>query len=87
MKSKHLKVIQTVLKLPSQSGIVWSEIESAFIAIGAEVTEGNGSRVRVKLNGVRAVFHRPHPRKEADKGAIASVRRFLLEAGVEYVDV
>ncbi len=38
--------------------------------------------VRVYLNGVRAVFHRPHPRKETDKGALRSVRRFLLEAGV-----
>jgi len=31
---------------------------------------------------VRAVFHRPHPRKETDKGALRSMRRFLLEAGV-----
>jgi hypothetical protein len=46
------------------------------------VTEGRGSRVRVALNGVRAVFHRPHPHKETDKGAVASVRRFLAEAGV-----
>ena len=36
----------------------------------------------VAVNGVRAVFHRPHPRKETDKGAIRSVRRFLTEAGI-----
>ena len=39
-------------------------------------------RVRIALNGVRAVFHRPHPRKEIDKGAVKSMRRFLSEAGV-----
>ena len=33
------------------------------------------------LNGMRAVFHRPHPRKETDKGAVKSIMRFLLEAG------
>jgi hypothetical protein len=33
-------------------------------AMGAEITEGEGSRVRIALNGVRAVFHRPHPQKE-----------------------
>jgi hypothetical protein len=38
--------------------------------------------VRVSLNRVDAVFHRPHPRKETDKGALKSVRRFLSEAGV-----
>jgi hypothetical protein len=30
-----------------------------------------------------AVFHRPHPEKETDKGALKSVRRFLKEAGIE----
>lgn len=51
-------------------------------ALGAEISEGSGSRVRIALNGVRAVFHRPHPRKETDKGAVVSMRRFLMEAGV-----
>ena len=45
------------------------------------MTEGSGSRVRIALNGVRSVFHRPHPEKEIDKGAVKSVGRFLLEAG------
>ena len=35
--------------------------------IGAELSEGRGSRVRVLLNDVIATFHRPHPRKEAEK--------------------
>ena len=29
-----------------------------------------------------AVFHRPHPRKETEKGAVKSVRRFLTKAGI-----
>jgi hypothetical protein len=51
-----------------------------------EVSEGNGSRVRLSFNGIKAVFHRPHPRKETDKGAIISMRRFLLMAGVKPED-
>ncbi len=39
--------------------------------------------MRVKLNGIRAVFHEPHPEKETDKGAVKSVREFLIEAGIE----
>jgi len=35
------------------------------------------------LNGVDIVIHRPHPRKEADKGAVKSVRTFLINAGVK----
>ena len=53
-----------------------------MLACESEISEGAGSRVRVALNGMRAVFHRPHPQKETDKGAIKSVRRFLSEAGI-----
>ncbi|HXZ16777.1 MAG TPA: type II toxin-antitoxin system HicA family toxin [Roseiarcus sp.] len=62
--------------------MAWRDIESLLAACGAEISEGQGSRVRVALNGVRAVFHRPHPQKETDKGALRSVRRFLSEAEV-----
>ena len=62
----------------------WSDIESLFEGVGAEISEGRGSRVRIFLNGVRAVFHRPHPENECDKGALKSIRRFLQEAGVEH---
>jgi hypothetical protein len=54
--------------------------------LGAELSEGRGSRIRISLNGVRAVFHRPHPKKETDKGAVVSMRRLLKEAGVDYVE-
>jgi hypothetical protein len=37
----------------------------------------------VALGGVRAVFHRPHPERITDKGAVKAVRRFLQTAGVE----
>ena len=69
---------------PVQANILWTGIEGLFIALGAILTEGSGSRIRVKLNGVRAVFHRPHPRKTTDKGAVNSVRRFLENTGVRY---
>lgn len=83
VKSKHRDTFEEIFRNPCQAGIVWRDIESLLIALGAEVTEGNGSRVRVRLNGIRAVFHRPHPRKETDKGAVKSVRRFLVAAGVK----
>jgi len=79
---KHERTLQAVFEDPVRANIVWSEIEGLFIYLGAEVTEGSGSRVRVALGGARAVFHRPHPQKEACRGAVRSVRRFLTEAGV-----
>ena len=83
MNSRQKKILELVFKNPVQSNILWSDIESLLLALGSKISEGKGSRVRVKLNGVRAVFHRPHPRKTTDKGAVSSLRRFLENAGVE----
>ena len=82
MDSKHRKTLEAIFERPERANIAWRDIEALFIALGAQVSEGNGSRVRVSLNQVRAVFHRPHPSKEANKGTVKSVRRFLETAGV-----
>ena len=82
MRKKHRATLAAIFADPVRADIAWRDIEALFLACGGEVTEGQGSRVRVALNGVRAVFHRPHPEKETDKGAVKSVRRFLKEAGV-----
>ena len=82
LSGKHRVTLEAVFADPVRSGIAWREIEALFEACGGEISEGHGSRVRVALNGVRAVFHRPHPRKETDKGAVKAVRRFLIEADI-----
>ena len=83
MDSKHIKTLEAIFEKPERANILWRDIEALLIALGAEITDGNGSRRRIALKGVRAVFHRPHPRKETDKGAVKSVRRFLEAAGVK----
>jgi hypothetical protein len=82
LSRKYRATLEAVFATPAQATIVWRDIEALFVACGGEISEGEVSRVRVALNDVRAVFHRPHPRKEADKGAVRSVRRFLTEAGI-----
>lgn len=83
MDGKHRKTLEAIFEKPERANIAWRDVEALFIALGAEVSEGNGSRIRVALKGVRAVFHRPHPRKEINKGAVKSIRRFLETAGVK----
>ena len=83
MNSKHKKTYKEIYADPVKADIAWSDIEALFSALGAKISEGNGSRVRVELNGERAVFHRPHLESTTDKGAVKSVRRFLENAEVE----
>jgi hypothetical protein len=81
--SKHHKTLESIFEKPERANIAWKDIESLLVSLGAEISEGRGSRIRVALNKVRAVFHRPHPHKEASKALVKSLRRFLEEAGVK----
>jgi hypothetical protein len=70
---KHDSTLADVFTEPTKGNIIaWKDIKSLFHHLGGDVTEGAGSRVRVHLKGVRAVFHRPHPEKEAGKGTVES---------------
>ena len=83
MNNKHRKTYKAIFQNPVLSSICWKDIESMLINLGAFIEESEGSRVSIELNNTVAVFHRPHPQKETDKGAVKSVRRFLTEAKVE----
>ena len=83
MNKKQQQTLNKIFEKPERSDIPWVNVESLFIALGAKISEGRGSRVRVALNDLRAVFHRPHPERVTNKGAVKSVRRFLKEAGVK----
>lgn len=50
---------------------------------GARVEERAGSRIAVAVNGRVAVFHRPHPRKEAGRALLRDVRDFCVEAELD----
>ncbi|MGA7831593.1 MAG: type II toxin-antitoxin system HicA family toxin [Terracidiphilus sp.] len=75
--------LNDIFTRPTRANIRWSAIESLIHALGGEVMERAGSRVAARLNGVTAVFHRPHPQPETKKGAVNAVRKFLVNAGVK----
>ncbi len=84
MSKKHEGTLAALFEDPVRANIAWRDVESLLKALGAEISEGRGSRVRVALNGVRAVFHEPHPEKEICKAAVRDVRAFLENAGIEH---
>jgi hypothetical protein len=83
VNSKHRTTLQALFERPTRADIRWADIESLIVACGGEIREREGSRVALILNGIRSVFHRPHPKPFAKKGAIDAVRLFLRNAGVK----
>lgn len=82
MKQKHHKTLELIFHRPVSGNIKWADIEKMFIALGAEVSEREGSRVAVFLFNEVKVFHRPHPTPNTDKGAVSSIRKWLESHGV-----
>ncbi len=82
MKRKHQKTIEAIFARPVSANIQWRDIEALFVELGAEISEREGSRVAVVLFGEVRVFHRPHPSPSTDKGAVASIRKWLEQHGV-----
>jgi hypothetical protein len=82
MKKRHRATLELIFARPASGSIRWAEIEALFVALGAEISEREGSRIGVFLFEEIRVFHRPHPSPDTDKGAVASIRKWLDEHGV-----
>jgi HicA toxin of bacterial toxin-antitoxin, len=83
MRRAHLRTLEAVFSHPTSANISWKDIEALFTGLGAEVSEREGSRVAIFLFNEVRVFHRPHPSPKTDKGAVASVRKWLEQHGVK----
>jgi hypothetical protein len=51
MNSKQRKILEAIFREPVSGSIEWSAIESLLVAVGCEIIEGNGSRVRFVFEG------------------------------------
>jgi Lhr-like helicase len=82
MKRKHQKTVELLFMHPPSANLKWSDIKGLFKELGGEISEREGSRVGIRLFGERRVLHRPPPSPNTDKGAVASIRKWLEENGV-----
>ena len=49
MNKKNRKTLELIFKRPTPSNLRWDDIEALLINLKAEISEGNGSRVRIQL--------------------------------------
>ena len=84
MRRKHQRTLELVFARPTSANVQWRDIQALLVEVGAEVSEREGSRIAVVLFGEVRVFHRPHPSPSTDKGAVASVRKWLEQHGLNH---
>jgi len=82
MSHHQAKVIRQIFHDPPSGNMHWREIESLLRHVGAAVETLSGARVRVHLNGMESILHRPHHSNVLSADAITHLRAFLGRAGV-----
>lgn len=83
MNSRHRKTLEAIFANPVNGNLPWEQIEALLVALGCRLIEGKGSSVTVEKDGVKAYFHRPHPRRESLKYRVRDAREFLRKIGVQ----
>jgi hypothetical protein len=82
MNRKHTKTLRAIFVRPTSSAIVFQDIEALVVALGGQVTEREGSRVKIEIAGEPWRCHRPHPGKEAKRYQVEELRELLERVGV-----
>lgn len=83
MNNRHRGTLEAVFAEPARTNIAWADIEALLIAVGCELKEGAGSRVKFSHDAVTLSLHRPHPRKEAIRYQVRDARALLERIGVK----
>jgi hypothetical protein len=83
MNATHKKTLSAILTTPTTARLEWRKVEALLVCLGAQIIEGNGSRVRFELGGVVATFHRPPPNKEAKPYQVRDAKEFLIQLGIK----
>lgn len=81
LTAKHRRVLT---QIDRRAGLPkWRDVVALLVALGAVVDDDKaGSRVGVLLDGVPAVFHKPHPSPEIHKALRNDIRKYLVDTGV-----
>jgi len=83
MNAAQRKTLQAIFEKPTRADVRWSRIEGLLRALGGDVSEGRGSRVRFRFGDRVATFHGPHTSRVTGKATLEDLRRFLENAGIK----
>ena len=59
LRNKHQDTLKQIFSKPTSTSVKWQDVETLILALGGEVSNGNGSRVRFLLKGSIHVFTAP----------------------------
>lgn len=82
MSHRTANLLRAIFHDPPSGNVHWREVESLLKHVGASLEPISGARIRVKLNRMEGVLHRPHHSNVLDVSALMHVREILARGGV-----
>jgi hypothetical protein len=82
MSRRVASLLRSIFHDPPSGNVHWRDVESLLKHVGASLEPVSGTKIRVKLNRMEGVLHRPHHSNVLDASALMHVREFLARAGV-----
>lgn len=82
MSRRVAHLLRTIFHDPPSGNIHWRDVESLLKHVGATLEPISGARIRVKLNRMEGVLHRPHHSNVLDASSLMHVRELLARSGV-----
>jgi len=82
MSRRHANLIRSIFHDPPSGNLHWRDAEALLKHVGASLEPLSGARVRVKLNRMEGILHRPHHSNVLDSSGLLHLRDFLARAGV-----
>ena len=86
MGKKHSLTFEAITGKPDRHDVSWDDFLTLLVYLGATIRNQGGSAVGIRLNGIYAVFHKPHPGHEIYPSGLKRIRRFFEEAGIGKVE-
>jgi len=82
MSHRHANLIRQIFHDPPSGNVHWREVESLLRHVGADVEPISGARLRVKLNRMEGILHRPHHSNVLSVSGLMQLRQFLARGGI-----
>ena len=83
MNTRLRKTLSAIFARPTSASIPFADIEALMKGLGGTVSEREGSRVKIELQGEQWRCHRPHPGKDAKRYQVEEARELLERVGVK----
>jgi hypothetical protein len=81
MNTRQKKTLALIFEKPTRTDLRYDDVKSLLMAVGANIREGRGSRVRFEQGAYSVHLHAPHPQKVLPKYSVELIRDFLIEIG------